>query len=294
MLAPAAEHDVDANLVRTLLAEQHPDLAHLAVRFVAEGWDTSLWRVGDTLAARLPRRAVVEPQLVAEQRWLPVLAPRLPLPVPVPVRLGSPGGGYPWRWSVVPWLDGATVLDGAPLDGPRAARSLGAFLRALHVAAPPDAPASEIRGVPVDARTPTLEAVLGDLDGPDEVRAVRAVWSRGLDAPPHAGAPVWVHGDLHHGNVLARDGDVVGVIDFVDLNSGDPATDLAAAWLLLDPGDAPALLDAYGGADDALVARARAWAVLFAVLFVSIGRGGLTRYGACGRAALRAVLASEP
>lgn len=48
---------------------------------------------------------------------------------------------------------------------------------------------------------------------------------------------MWLHGDLHPANVRTADGMVCGVIDFGDLCAGDPAYDLAAAWLLL-PDDA--------------------------------------------------------
>src|SRR5450755_2465758 len=53
---PAAEVEVSADLVRRLLADQHPDLARLPVEFLANGWDNELYRVGDGLLARLPRR----------------------------------------------------------------------------------------------------------------------------------------------------------------------------------------------------------------------------------------------
>ena len=79
---PAAEVEVSAGLVRRLLADQHPDLARLPVEFLANGWDNELYRVGDGLVARLPRRALGAEIIKNEQRWLPGLAPRLPLPIP--------------------------------------------------------------------------------------------------------------------------------------------------------------------------------------------------------------------
>jgi len=53
---PAAEVSLSADLVRRLLADQHPDLARLPVTFLANGWDNAMFRVGDELAARIPRR----------------------------------------------------------------------------------------------------------------------------------------------------------------------------------------------------------------------------------------------
>ncbi len=103
---PAAEVEVSADLVRRLLADQHPDLARLPVEFLANGWDNELYRVGDGLLARLPRRALGAEIIKNEQRWLPGLASRLPLPIPYPERTGVPAHGYPYSWSVVPYLPG--------------------------------------------------------------------------------------------------------------------------------------------------------------------------------------------
>src|SRR5215469_16639135 len=97
---PAAEVDISTDLVRRLLREQHPDLARLPVEFLANGWDNVMFRLGADLAVRLPRRTLGAEILVHEQRWLPLLAARLPLPIPYPERAGLPALGYPWPWSV--------------------------------------------------------------------------------------------------------------------------------------------------------------------------------------------------
>ena len=290
--APPAEHHVDAALVTALLAEQHRDLASLEVTYFDEGWDNTVWRLGDELLVRLPRRAMAAPAIEHEQRWLPVLAAVLPLPIPVPVRVGIPGHGFPWRWSVVPLLPGSPAIAGVHVDGPRAAASLGGFLRALHVPSPPDAPDNPYRGVPLSNRTASFEQAAADLSGVVDVTAIRRIWDRGLAAARHA-VPVWVHGDPHPGNLLVDRGELVAVIDFNDLTYGDPATDLAGAWLLLEPDDADALLAAYGAPDEDLVARARGWAALFTLFFLCLGDEGLEGFGAVGLRAHRVLLDSE-
>src|SRR5690606_18332811 len=122
--------DVSVEQAQALVAEQHPDLADRPLTLVAAGWDNLLFRLGDDLALRLPRRAVAAPLIEHEQRWLPELALRLPLPVPVPVRTGGPGCGYPWRWSITPWLPGHPLLLHPPDDAEAAGRQLGAFVAA--------------------------------------------------------------------------------------------------------------------------------------------------------------------
>jgi aminoglycoside phosphotransferase (APT) family kinase protein len=158
---PAAEVDLDATAVRRLLAGQHPDLASQPLRRMASGWDNVLWRLGDRLAVRLPRREVAAKLIRHEQRWLPVLADRLPLAVPAPLRCGNPAAGYPWSWSVVPWLPGSTADIAHPHGGQ--ASVLARFLCALHAPAPADAPVNPFRSVPLAVRDSTLRARMARL-----------------------------------------------------------------------------------------------------------------------------------
>jgi aminoglycoside phosphotransferase (APT) family kinase protein len=275
---PAAEVEVSADLVRRLLAGQHPDLAHLPVEFLANGWDNELYRVGDGLVARLPRRALGAQIIKNEQRWLPGLAPRLPLPIPYPERTGVPAHGYPYSWSVVAYLPGVPAAQARSFDPAGAAAALGGFLGALHVPAPAEAPANPFRGVPLAERAGTFAANLAVLTGQDllDRDAVLRVWDAMLAAPGYDGPPVWLHGDLHPANILVNDGQVSGVIDFGDITAGDPATDLSVAWMLLPPACQAGFWSAYqaaGGSEvqvtDALRARARGWALNFAIVFLA-------------------------
>src|SRR6185437_7684254 len=199
---PAAEVEITADLVRRLLRAQQPDLAGLPVEPLASGWDNTLFRLGDGLVVRLPRRRLGASIVVNEQRWLPLLAPRLPLPVPVPVRTGVPGEGYPWPWSIVEFMPGTPASDGPPLDPRRAAADLGGFFGALHATAPPDAPANPYRGVPLGQRAANFERNLAAVAGQVDQDAVLAAWEAALAAPVWDGAPVWLHGDPHPANIL--------------------------------------------------------------------------------------------
>ncbi|UWE10517.1 phosphotransferase [Actinacidiphila bryophytorum] len=122
-------------------------------------------------------------------------------------------------------------------------------------------------------------ADLGLVGDPD---AVRAVWEDAAAAPEWAGPPMWLHGDLHPANVVTADGSICGVIDFGDLFAGDPAIDLAAAWILLPDGAADLFHRAYGGParDAATLRRARGWAVGRALACLHIADAG--RHGRPG------------
>jgi aminoglycoside phosphotransferase (APT) family kinase protein len=263
---PAAEVSISPGLVRRLLAAQHPDLARLPIEVMANGWDNLMCRLGGELAVRLPRRAVAAELVVHEQRWLPVLAPRLPLPVPVPVRIGRPALGYPWPWSVVPFLPGRIAALDPPADPGEAAVSLGWFAGALHAPAAADAPVNPVRGVALAERGETFAERVSQLGGLVDRAGVLRVWEAAVAAPRWDRPPVWLHGDLHPANILVDRGRISGVIDFGDITSGDPATDLAVVWMVLPAGCHGTFREAYraaGGpaADDDTWVRARGWAL---------------------------------
>jgi aminoglycoside phosphotransferase (APT) family kinase protein len=274
--------EIDGELVRRLLAEQHPDLAALPVTFAGHGWDNDLFRLGDELVARLPRRVEAAPLVEHELRWLPALVADLPSPADgglstsAPVRAGAPGCGYPWSWCISRWLPGDAAV-GAPIDDPHdAARRLGRFLRAFHRPAPDDAPANPFRGIPLAARSERLALALAEVAGLGRslgpgVTAddIERRWSELEATPPWPGPALWLHGDLHLANLIVDDGQLVAVIDFGDLTSGDPATDLAVAWLALPDAARPTLRAEAGDIDDDTWRRAEGWAVALSVSYLA-------------------------
>ncbi|WP_336157720.1 aminoglycoside phosphotransferase family protein [Amycolatopsis sp. VC5-11] len=289
--------EVTADLVRDLLRDQHPDLAGLPIREVAGGWGNQMWRLGDELTVRMQRMDPTPELQLKERRWLPVLAPRLPLPVPAPVRFGEPSGRFPKHWTVMTWVPGEPLDHGTISRGAHAADTLADFLRALHVEAPADAPIAADRGAhPRDCTggfEEFLEAVALDSLADD----VRAVWDDAVAARAWEGPPVWVHGDLHPANVLVSEGTLSGIVDFGDLFAGDPAWDLAAAWVLLPAGTAARFFESYARADEAAIRRARGLAAMKSLFLILMGQngdqglpGGKPHWGPAGRAALDRVL----
>ncbi|MFE0155873.1 aminoglycoside phosphotransferase family protein [Nonomuraea sp. NPDC059007] len=291
------ELEITADLVRDLLQEQHPDLAGLAVREVAGGWGNQMWRLGDELAVRMQRMDPTPELQLKERRWLPVLAPRLPLPVPTPVRFGEPSERFPKHWTVMTWVPGEPLDHGSISRGDHAADTLATFLRALHVEAPAEVSIVTDRGAHPRDCTGGFEHFLQAVDPGDIPAGVREVWDDAVAAGAWEGPPVWVHGDLHPANVVVSDGTLSGIVDFGDLFVGDPAWDLAAAWVLLPPGAAARFFDAYARADEAAIRRARGLAAMKSLFLMLMGQngdrglpGGKPHWGPKGRAALDRVL----
>jgi aminoglycoside phosphotransferase (APT) family kinase protein len=164
----------------------------------------------------------------------------------------------------VRWVEGETALSSGSIDGPDVAAALARLLEALHWPAPADAPLNPFRGVPLAERVERFDVHLEALpDGVDRA-AVASAWAEALACTAWTGAPLWLHGDLHPGNLVVRAGRLIGVVDFGDLTAGDPATDLAVAWMLLGPEDRSALRTRLG-TDEATWGRARGWALVHAV-----------------------------
>ncbi|MFJ3867102.1 phosphotransferase [Streptomyces nigra] len=292
-----AEVDVSEDLVRALLRERHPDLARLPVREVEGGWGNQMWRLGDELAVRMQRMDTSPDLQLKERRWLPVLAPRLPLPVPVPLRHGAPSERFPKIWTVMTWVEGTPLDLGSITRGDHAAETLAVFLEALHVEAPADAPAAEGVGAHPEDCSDGFEHFFQAVAPAELAEEIRDVWGEAVAAPPWEGPPVWVHGDLHPANVVVADGTLAGVIDFGALCAGDPAWDLAAAWLLLPTGGTARFFESYTRVDEATLRRARGLAAMKSLFLMSMGRngdlglpGGKPHWGPVGRSALDRVL----
>lgn len=269
---PAAEVVVDESLVRRLLVDQAPELAGESLALLANGWDNIVFRLGDAHVVRMPRRALAADLIGHEQRWLPELAPRLPVPIPVPVVRGGPAHGYPWRWSVTRWIPGELALRRLDPENPAAgnwmAEPLGEFLHSMHVAAPADAPENPFRGIPLAQRAEIQTeraAMLGDLLDP----GIGRLWAELADVPAWSGSPLWLHGDMHPLNIVVNDESIAGVIDFGDLTSGDPASDLAVGFMLFDSSGRQRFRESAGEHSDHTWNRSRAWAIALGTAFLA-------------------------
>jgi aminoglycoside phosphotransferase (APT) family kinase protein len=260
----ADEVAVDPVLAQRLVTVQFPHWADRRIsRLDASGTGNTIYRLGEDLLLRLPRIERAAVALAKERTWLPRLATALPLAIPTPVGLGEPGEGYPYPWAVYRWLDG-DLVDADRLDLSEAADDLGRFVSALRRVDATDGPAAN-RGRPLRSRDRETRAAIEALDGTIDADLAWAAWQAALAVPRWQGRPVWIHGDLHSANLLARDGRVRAVIDFGSAGVGDPACDMMVAWTLLTAQTRP-IFRARVQVDDATWARGRGWALTFGIV----------------------------
>lgn len=292
----ADEVDIDEDLVGRLIAGQFPQWDGRTIeRVTSSGTENAIYRLGDDLAVRLPRIIGAVGQAELELRWLPRLAPLLPLPVSAPVALGEPAEGYPWTWSVYAWLDGEMATLEALDDPDDAAAALGGFVAALHAIDISDGPSPAVsgRGGPLSLRDPYVHPAIAALEGTIDMDAATAAWTAALRAPLWQGRPTWIHADLHGGNLLVNRGRLSAVIDFAGLDVGDPACDTMVAWTFLTADSRQSFRDAVG-VDDATWARGRGWALSVGLIALPYYRETNPVFAAIARHAIDEALADDP
>lgn len=259
------EVETDAGLVARLLGAQFPKWANLPIEPVpSAGTDNALYRLGPNMAVRMPRIDWAVNAVDREHLWLPKIAPFLPVAIPTPLGNGEPGEGYPYPWSVYPWLEGENPTVGELADPDGLARDLARFVLALQAVDATGGPRGG-RGVPLEQRESPTRAAIRALQGTVDTAAVTSAWEAALEVPAWAGPPVWAHGDLSPGNLLIKDGRLTAVIDFGTLGIGDPAVDLIVAWNLL-PVATRAVYRSALNVDEATWLRGRGWALSIALI----------------------------
>src|SRR4051812_19585812 len=220
----ADELDIHDTLVRALLAEQFPHWADLPLARAGDGTVNAIFRLGDELSLRLPRRDGPEEPDDTETHILAAVAPALPVEVPRAVAAGRPGAGYPWHWSIHTWIEGELP------EGPLALDDVAGLVEALQRIDTRNAPEpGGGRGKPLALRDPHVRDALERVEAP----GASELWERAMQAPEWAGARVWIHADLDRRNVLVRGGRLTGVLDWGGAGLADPAVDLMVAWKLV-------------------------------------------------------------
>jgi aminoglycoside phosphotransferase (APT) family kinase protein len=290
--------NAEAGRFRALIEAAFPDLAIRTCRFLAEGWDSTVWEVNDAFVFRFPKRAEVAVWLRTEIALLPALAPVLPVPVPHFTYCAGPSAAFPYPFVGYRKLPGVSLAEAPPalIHSERLAAQIGAVLSALH-----RFPVARAIACGVERQTPEMwrdqyAAFLTDIRTlfprmtPAERERTEALFGAYLDEPVHLRfEPTLLHQDLGGEHILLdpETGDCSGVIDWGDITIGDPAQDFCgfpAAWL-------PMLLAHYRRpVDPTFTARVAFYRALGPYHLLRFGlRVGGEPFIAQGHAALRAV-----
>lgn len=262
---------IDAALVEALIREQFSHLAHLPISAIDGGWDHRSFRLGADLSVRLPSAGHYAAQVQREHRWLPYLASQIEIAIPQPIALGVPSPVFPWHWAVRSWIGGLPAASEPLTESVAFATDIGQFLQRLQKVAPQAdiIPSDDNfhRGGPLEHYADEVTTALTHFSDPVEQQRCEAVFVQALVSGTSA-APCWLHGDLLPGNLLVEDDRLVGVIDWGLMAVGDPACDLMIAWSYFKGVARTAFFEA-AGADRAMIARGRGWALWKAVIIIA-------------------------
>jgi aminoglycoside phosphotransferase (APT) family kinase protein len=263
-------------LIRELLAKHTPHWADQPLHRVnSSGTDNALYRIGNGLVLRVPRRESAALLVSKELDCLPRLD-GLPLAIPKLRYRGHVNLGMDCEFGIFDWMEGDIATPENIADVDDAAVSLAGFLKALHRKSTDGAPVAgavnKLRGVPLadmsERTLPAIEMVSDEINAPAAVELWKRAVSERFDAPP-----VWLHGDLKADNLLTIEGKLSGVIDWGLSAVGDPAADYAAAWSWVNPSAREEFKNTLELSEGDW-RRGKAWALYGAVIALSYYRGG--------------------
>ena len=227
--------NVDTLLVRRLITGQFPQWTGLPVKpVIFSGWDNRTFHLGENLVVRLPSGSEYANQVTNEHRWLPELAPHLPLKIPAPVVIGAPAHGYQHLWSIYRWTDGNIATLENIVDQRTFAARLAKFLLALQSIDATGGPSPGLhnffRGDSLAVYDGQVKQALDIRRGKIDTKTAIRLWDAAL-ANFWNRSPVWVHSDISVGTLWVQNGRLHAVIDFGQLTTGDPACDLTMTWI---------------------------------------------------------------
>lgn len=276
----AASEEITSSLVHSLISEQFPQWSELPIRPVeVQGWDNRTFRLGDRMTVRLPSADGYVAGLVREAQTLAILGSSFGVAIPQVVASGVASTAFDRPWSIREWIDGHTLAEVETSERASAISGVGDALSELQacdtVGGPWAGRASAYRGCHVSAVGEEVQHGLPLLDR-RRAEGCRALWDAAV-ATVWTGPPVWVHGDVAPGNMLFdSSGRLTALIDFGQTCVGDPACDLAFAWLSCSSHERDGLRDRLELPEDAWL-RGAAWALWKAL--ISSPEEVLSKYG---------------
>ncbi|MFC4872614.1 aminoglycoside phosphotransferase family protein [Negadavirga shengliensis] len=228
------------DVAQNLLKDQFLNWAEIPLKPInSSGSDNFLYRLGKDLIIRIPRHQAAAHQLKKECFWLEKIHKYSPIAIPEPVSIGRPNEYYPFYWSIYRWIEGETYSVDKFSNSEKAVESLVQFISYLQridiKGGPKPSKENNFRGVPLMIRDLKTREAINALPDFYSKTLMTEIWNFALTAPAWNKRPVWIHGDLHWGNILTKGDKIVGVIDFGCLGVGDPANDIMSAWVLFSP-----------------------------------------------------------
>jgi aminoglycoside phosphotransferase (APT) family kinase protein len=266
----ADEITITLQTATTLVAQHCPQWRDMPITPVlSTGTDHTMFRLGEDMALRFPKRPSSVAQVEKEHVFLPLMARRLSWPIPSPVAAMPATTAFPYPWSVCKWIEGEVLAATADLDEIALATDLARFLSQLHALELPDLPSPGShnfgRGVPLQQRDGVTRQAIQEVADAFDTDALITSWETCLAAKPYRDPPVPIHGDLVPSNVLMRGARLASIIDWGGLAQGDPACDLIVAWHFLTPPSTDVVRDLVNCDDDEWL-RGLGWALSVAAL----------------------------
>jgi len=238
------------------MEHENPGLCVRTTRLVGEGWNSRAYLVNNELVIRCPKRAEHWEELNREIAFLALTADKLPLPVPRYLQVAPDSSVAPHGYAIYRYLRGEAMdLDRLSKDQhDAAADTLAGFLRQLHALQ-----LGSESGVVLPQENGRLIAEQYRAGAESEIiprlsrRTREALWkvfeTYLSDSGNFLFKPVILHADFSRDHVLAEDGEVTGVIDFGDVNQGDPDYDFMYLFVELGLAFAGNVARRYGRLD---------------------------------------------
>lgn len=220
------------------IADAFPALTPLEpLALLGRDWSSAAVRTPGDIVFRFPANEAAGESLRKEARLLPYLRGHLAVAIPVPEWRVDATVAQPWGFSGARDIPGRPLLPGSirERNTDRLAHELAQFLAELHRFPLERAAALEVQG-PRAWREPYVRlraAVLPVLRrrlGVSEYGRLRRWWVRFLaDTRQWTFPPCLVHTGLRAENILidAEAVSVVGIVDWENVATGDPAIDIA-------------------------------------------------------------------
>ena len=253
------------------IEKENPGLNIRSASFLGEGWNCRAYLINDDLVFRFPKHADHWQELNREIAFLAFVADRLPLAVPRYVTVVSKPAAAEQGYAVYRYLAGRPI-DPSDLRDENArslaAESIAGLFHTLH-ALKPD---SHVRSLlPCeDARTVARELLwraernVAPKLKPNAQRVMFMQFEGYLSASQNfAFKPSVLHADLSSEHVLVKDETISGVLDFGDVNLGDPDYDFMYPFLDFGEAFAIDIAKRYGHKDlERLLGKMRYFAIV--------------------------------